>query len=143
MAFIFALGSASLLGCTPDDANNEVNESLDQNEFIDRVSERNVFEEWDDNDDNQLSEDEWSRHDQYNLIYESWDEDGDGQLSENEFHDGLLHTTIATIVMPLSQMNGIRLKVLVGWTYRTISYELKRLAFNSPAQVRAIYYFYF
>jgi len=86
MAFIFALGSVSLLACTPD---NEVNESLDQNEFIDRVSERNVFEEWDINDDNQLSEDEWSRHDQYNLIYESWDDDGDGQLSEDEFHNGL------------------------------------------------------
>jgi len=41
------------------------------------------------NDDNQLSEDEWSQHDEYNLIYESWDQDGDGQLSENEFHEGL------------------------------------------------------
>jgi len=89
MAFIFALGSASFLGCTPDDANNEVNESLDQNEFIDRVSERGVFDDWDVNDDNQLSEDEWSQHDEYNLIYESWDQDGDGQLSENEFHEGL------------------------------------------------------
>jgi len=86
MAFIFALGSVSLLACTPD---NEVTGSLDQNEFIDRVSERGVFEDWDVNDDNQLSEDEWSQHDEYNLIYESWDQDGDGQLSENEFHEGL------------------------------------------------------
>ena len=77
MAFIFALGSVSLLACTPD---NEVTGSLDQNEFIDRVSERGVFDDWDVNDDNQLSEDEWSQHDEYNLIYESWDQDGDGQL---------------------------------------------------------------
>ena len=89
MAVIFALGSVSLLACTPDDADTNVNESLDKNEFIDRVSESGVFEEWDLNDDNQLSEDEWSRHDDYNLIYESWDEDGDGQLSEDEFHQGL------------------------------------------------------
>jgi len=45
IAVIFALGSFSLLACTPDDADTNVNESLDKNEFIDRVSESGVFEE--------------------------------------------------------------------------------------------------
>lgn len=89
MAVIVALGSASLLACSPNDADNEVDGSIDKNEFIDRVSEVGVFEEWDVNDDDHLSQQELSQHDEYNLIYKSWDEDGDGQLSEDEFHEGL------------------------------------------------------
>lgn len=100
MGALFILTSAIFISCAPQECQYDQWDSnedtfLNTGEFGVAYNEVGYFNDWDDDDDDSLSELEWEQGiDEHLEAYDSgklsdWDTNGDGMISERELQDGL------------------------------------------------------
>ncbi len=89
LGVMFALGSGTAFAATFSEADTDGNGQISKDEYYGYVGDLGVYADWDLNDDDLLSEDEWTEVDYgYEYDFGTWDLNDDGYLDDDELFEG-------------------------------------------------------